>query len=664
MFKKILIANRGEIACRIIRTAKKLNITCVAIYSDADSHALHVKLADEAYRIGPAPSNESYLKGNTIIEIAQHCAAQAIHPGYGFLAENADFAEACEKAGLIFIGPPSATIRAMGSKSLAKQMMKKAGVPLLPGYHGDDQRLETFVATIQTIGYPVLLKAAAGGGGKGMRIVRQEQELAEALHSAKREALASFGNDKMLVEKYLNNPRHIEVQIFSDSHGNTLHLFDRDCSIQRRHQKILEEAPAPNLSEKLRTQIHAAAIKAAQAIHYVGAGTIEFLLDDQGDFYFMEMNTRLQVEHPVTEMITQQDLVAWQFNIAVGQPLPVKQKELTCSGHALEVRIYAEDPDNHFLPSIGKIKHLLTPEENAQIRIDTGIVEGDAISIYYDPMIAKLIVWNTHRDIAIQHLQKALNQFQVIGVTTNIHLLLAIVNHPAFIAGELDTDFIPKHHDALFAKATTIPDDILALASLYILLKQQHQARKTAEKSADPYSPWYLCDGWRLNLTNQQLLQFSYENICFNITAHYQENGYSLELPNSKKYVTGKLVNQEKLQANLGGKMITVTLLEDQNTLHVLADKHYRLHRYDPNTSHQHDADLNNSLTSPMPGKIIALLAHPGDHVERGAHLLVIEAMKMEHTIRAPQNGVVKQYYYNIGDIVDEGVELLAFEIN
>ncbi|SUX56291.1 acetyl-CoA carboxylase biotin carboxylase subunit [Chromobacterium vaccinii] len=450
MFNKILIANRGEIACRVIKTARALGIATVAVYSDADADARFVKLADEAYRLGPAPAAESYLRADLILAIARQSGAQAVHPGYGFLSENEDFAAACEAAGIAFIGPPASAIAAMGSKSAAKALMEKAGVPLVPGYHGDDQDPAKLQQQADAIGYPVLIKASAGGGGKGMRIVEKSEDFAAALASCQREARASFGDDKVLVEKYLTKPRHVEIQVFADKLGGCVYLFERDCSVQRRHQKVLEEAPAPHLPQATREAMGQAAVAAARAVGYIGAGTVEFIMDvDTGKFYFMEMNTRLQVEHPVTEMITGQDLVAWQLAVAAGGELPLKQEQLAIRGHAIEARIYAEDPDKGFLPSTGTLIHLATPAESANVRIDTGVEQGDAISPFYDPMIAKLIVWGETREAALRQMDAALAQYRIVGLSSNVSFLRRIVNHPSFSSGQVDTGLIARHHDAL-----------------------------------------------------------------------------------------------------------------------------------------------------------------------------------------------------------------------
>jgi len=507
MFSKILIANRGEIACRVMRTAKRLAIRTVAVYSDADEGALHVALADEAYPIGPAAARESYLSIEKILAAARASGAEAIHPGYGFLSENAEFAEACAEAGIVFIGPPAAAIRAMGSKSAAKALMEKAGVPLVPGYHGADQDAALLAKEAKKVGFPVLIKAASGGGGKGMRIVESAADFAAALASAKREAKASFGDDTVLIEKYLTRPRHIEMQIFADRHGNCVHLFERDCSVQRRHQKVVEEAPAPGMDVARRKAMGAAAIAAAKAVAYVGAGTIEFIAEGD-DLFFMEMNTRLQVEHPVTEMITGTDLVEWQLRIAAGEKLPKRQDELQISGHAIEVRLYAEDPTRDFLPATGTLHHLRVPEGDPHIRVDTGVREGDAISIHYDPMIAKLIAWGADRAAALRRLGAALDRYEIVGVTTNRDFLARLATAPDFAAGGVDTGIIARHRDALIPPPAAAPPRIVAAAALSLLLDQAAASEAAAIASPDPYSPWHSRQGWRLNGDTYQDLVF------------------------------------------------------------------------------------------------------------------------------------------------------------
>ncbi|MBV9756894.1 MAG: acetyl-CoA carboxylase biotin carboxylase subunit, partial [Alphaproteobacteria bacterium] len=503
MFGKILIANRGEIACRVMRTARRLGVATAAVYSDADASALHVAMADEAYAIGAAPARDSYLRIDAILDAAKRSGAQAVHPGYGFLAENADFAEACAAADIVFIGPPPAAIRAMGSKSAAKALMEKAGVPLVPGYHGADQDDATLAAAARRIGFPLLIKPSAGGGGKGMRVVERGENFPEALGAARREAASAFGDDAVLLERYLAQPRHIEIQVFADSHGNAVSLFERDCSIQRRHQKIIEESPAPGLPDEQREQMGAAAIAAARAVGYVGAGTVEFLYQG-GRFYFMEMNTRLQVEHPVTEMVTGQDLVEWQFRVAGGETLPLRQQELRISGHAIEARVYAEDPARDFLPSIGRLVHLRQPEASAAVRVDTGVRAGDAISPHYDPMIAKLIIWGADRAEAVRRLAAALAEYEVLGVATNLALLQAIAAHPAFVRGDVHTGFIAQHPELLAPPAADVPPLALAAAALRVLLDRRRDAEAAAAGSGDPFSPWAATDAWRPNLSGAQ----------------------------------------------------------------------------------------------------------------------------------------------------------------
>jgi len=665
MFNKILIANRGEIACRVIRTARRLGITTVAVFSEADTQALHVKMADEARLVGTAPAQESYLVAEKILQAALDSGAEAIHPGYGFLSENAEFAAACARAGIAFIGPPVAAIEAMGSKSAAKQIMSAAGVPLVPGYHEEDQSEKRLMLAADATGYPLLIKASAGGGGKGMRVVRSPDEFNAALQGAKREAISAFGDDRVLLEKYLEQPRHVEIQVFADSHGNCVHLFERDCSIQRRHQKVVEEAPAPGLSDELRSRMGAAAVAATRAINYVGAGTVEFLLDTDGSFYFMEMNTRLQVEHPVTEMITGQDLVAWQLRVACGEPLPCRQEDLAISGHAIEVRIYAEDPARDFLPSIGQLRHLRQPQETAHVRVDTGVCQGDEVSMHYDPMIAKLIVWDHDRNRAVRRLQQALADFQVVGVTANIGFLVAVASHPAFAAAQLDTGFIERHRTELFPEAGAASDRILALACLDVLLKRSHEAAVTALASNDPYSPWHGTGGWQLNSDNYHRLDFVDGGEAVQITAHFRINGYLLELPGGPLLVSGSIDEEGYLSADLGGNRCRVTVVRHDQDLTILCDGHSHLLTVeDPSLLGAEQEEVVGRLTASMPGKVVAIMVAAGDQVERGDPLVILEAMKMEHTITAPVAGTVSNLFYVVGDIVSEGAELISFEVD
>lgn len=663
MFQTVLIANRGEIACRVIKTCQRLGIKTIAVYSAADEFAQHVKLADEAYYLGPAPSQESYLCIDKILKIAEQAKADAIHPGYGFLSENTDFAEACAEHDIIFIGPSSAAINAMGSKSKAKQIMAKAKVPLIPGYHGDDQSEKTLLKEATAIGFPVLLKAAAGGGGKGMRVVNSDSEFSEALTSAKREAKSSFNDDAMLVEKYLTNPRHIEIQLFADNHGNTLYLFERECSIQRRHQKIIEEAPAANFSQELRKKMGEAAVKAAQAIHYTGAGTVEFLLDEDGQFYFMEMNTRLQVEHPVTELITGLDLVEWQLLVANNQPLPLHQQDLTINGHAIEVRIYAEDPSNQFLPSVGKIQYLQTPSEDRHVRIDSGVQEGDEISTHYDPMIAKLIVWDKDRLSAIKHLMIALWDYHIIGVKNNVSYLADIIQHPAFQQGRLSTNFIQQYGADLLQQDQQSQQQALALACLAVLLKEAQFNQQHTQQSADEFSPWQQSDGWRMNLAYRRQIHFVTEHDTIKIPVDFTKAGYQITLDDQTLLLKGQLLDEHHLRANIKGKKIAASFVQTGNELFLFGyGFHHRLSLQDLSMTAHHHGEAGSHLTSPMPGTVVAINVRVDDNVKKGASLIVVEAMKMEHSINAPSDGLVKDVLYQVGDTVDEGVELLVFE--
>jgi 3-methylcrotonyl-CoA carboxylase alpha subunit len=631
MFSKILIANRGEIACRIIKTAQAMNIATVAVYSEADRNALHVQMADESVFIGPSASSESYLVGDNIVQAALETGAEAIHPGYGFLSENADFCRLCAANNLIFIGPPVEAVEAMGSKSAAKTIMAEAGVPLVPGYHGADQSPDLIKQAANDMGYPVLLKAAAGGGGKGMRAVYAEDEFDQALEAAKREARNSFNDDIMLVEKYLLTPRHVEIQVFCDAHGNALHLFERDCSVQRRHQKVIEEAPAPGMSETLRQQMGEAAIKAALAINYQGAGTVEFLLDTQGQFYFMEMNTRLQVEHPVTEMISGQDLVEWQLRVACGQPLPCSQNQLKINGHAFEARIYAEDPDCDFLPATGQLTVLQPPAENAYVRVDTGVIEGDEVSMYYDPMIAKLIVWDIDRDRALQRLIQALSEYRIAGLTNNIGFLYNLATTAAFKAGEVNTGFIAQHEQEIFRQrsldiAYAIPIAAEAMASL-----REQQALDSANHSSEPNSPWHLKNSW--GLPNVQLqLQIQGQRAVFPLNRSLRSTSSTV------------------VSTDLGFDLFT-------------ENGYFRCCEVKPDLG-ENVEDGMNSLKAPMNGTLVALTVETGSPVLKGDTLLVMEAMKMEHAILAPADGQVLDFFFQPGDLVDGGTELLAFEVN
>ena len=630
MFTKILIANRGEIACRVIKTAHALGILTVAVYSEADRNALHVKMADESVSIGPSSSSESYLVGEKIIQAALDTGVEAIHPGYGFLSENAEFCRQCTTNNLVFIGPPVAAILAMGSKSAAKTIMADAGVPLVPGYHGDDQNPDIIKQASNKMGYPVLLKAAAGGGGKGMRAVYSEAEFDEALNAAKREAMNGFNDDIMLVEKYLLKPRHVEIQVFCDTHQNAVYLFERDCSVQRRHQKVIEEAPAPGMTEVLRKRMGEAAIKAARAINYEGAGTVEFLLDAQGEFFFMEMNTRLQVEHPVTEMISGQDLVEWQLRVAAGEPLPYSQAQLKINGHAFEARIYAEEPEHNFLPATGVLRSLQGPNENIHVRIDTGVVEGDEVSIYYDPMIAKLVVWDIDRDRALQRLTDALSHYRISGLTTNIGFLYNLATSLSFQNGDVDTGYIEEHQLEIFRRRDADINYAVPLAAAAIIKRRIEQGLEAARLSTEPNSPWHLNNSWGLPAPNLtiQVQRATVETIAdpdvslAGMTPVATDTGFDLFTPKG-------FFRCIEVAPDLG--------VDDENS---------------------HGGNLN----APMNGTLVALLVNTGVAVTKGDTLLVMESMKMEHTIVAPSDGTVTEFYFQAGELVDGGSELLAFE--
>ncbi len=664
MFDRILIANRGEIACRVIRTARRLGVRTVAVYSEADIDAQHVAMADEAYCIGPAEARLSYLNADFVLEVAAQSGALGIHPGYGFLSENAEFAEACRDAGFIFIGPPPEAIRAMGSKSEAKAIMEAAGVPVVPGYHGDDQDLETLAKAAAEVGYPVLLKAVAGGGGKGMRVVDEPGALEAALESARREAQAAFGDSAMLVEKYLVRPRHVEVQVFADRHGNAVHLFERDCSVQRRHQKIIEEAPAPDIGAALRRRLGEAAVNAARAIGYEGAGTVEFLLDG-GDFYFMEMNTRLQVEHPVTEMITGVDLVEWQFRVALGQSLPLRQDDLAINGHAFEARLYAEDPSRDFLPAAGTLRHLRFPAESPHVRIDGGVREGDEVGIHYDPLIAKLIVWDADRATALARLRRALEGVQVVGVTTNTGFLASLAGHPAFAAADLDTNFIERHRGDLFPERRPASARVLSLACLDVLLRRDREAQSAARRSADPNSPWHFTNGWRLNDDNYHVLTFRDGDAPVEVTVHYRPDGILLQLPGEaeRTQAAGEIDEAGDLIANLGGVRLKATVVRHAKELTIVCGgTSHTLEIDDPAARAELQEPSGGSLKAPMPGRVTVIKVKAGDTVSRGATLMVLEAMKMEHAVTAPTDGTVARVHFDLGEQVEEGAVLVSFE--
>jgi 3-methylcrotonyl-CoA carboxylase alpha subunit len=653
-FEKLLIANRGEIACRIIRTAKRMGLRTVAVYSDPDREAMHVALADQAVLIGPAPAKDSYLHIGAIIDAAQTTGAEAIHPGYGFLAENADFAQACADAGVIFVGPSAATIRLMGSKSAAKALMESSGVPVVPGYHGEDQSFATLQAAADVIGYPVLVKAAAGGGGRGMRLVGKAEELAEAVAGAKREAGASFGNDQVLIEKYIERPRHIEVQVFGDSHGNVVSLFERECTLQRRHQKVVEEALSIAITAERRDAMSAAARSAAQAASYVGAGTVEFIVDAAG-FYFIEMNTRLQVEHPVTEMITGLDLVEWQLRVAMGEKLALQQNQIAANGHAIEARIYAEDPDKGFLPATGTIHAWREPSGDG-IRVDAGFRSGDAVTPYYDALLAKLVARGADRPQTLGRLVEALDGFEIAGITTNLAFLKALLRHPQVIQGEVDTGFIEREISRLTASTTLAALD-LAAACAAVLLREQ------SEQAASDDSPWTRSDGWTLAGGRSRRLSFRRGAERYDAVLWYGRDGLAMEFDGRTDRLQFVPRGGAVFDMCLGDAPERVSVAWSGRDLALSTPRgHCKVHWIDPFVADISEAAAAERIVAPMPGTVTRILAQPGAGLQRGAPLIVLEAMKMEHTLRAPADGRVKALKCAVGDFVQEGTELADFE--
>ena len=676
MFNKILIANRGEIACRVIRTCKRMGIRTVAVFSTADANAQHVKQADEAYLIGGPRPVDSYLKGETIIDVARKSGAEAIHPGYGFLSENAKFARACEAAGIVFIGPTVEAIEKMGSKSAAKALMQTAKVPVVPGYHGENQDAAFLAKQADIVGYPLLIKAVAGGGGKGMRLVENSEEFISQLEAARREAKSAFGNDDVLIERFVLGPHHIEFQVFGDTHNNYVHLYERECSIQRRHQKVLEETPSPYLStdENMRKKMGDAAVAAARAIAYRGAGTIEFIAGEDREFFFMEMNTRLQVEHPITEMITGEDLVEWQLRVAAGEPLPLKQKEIITGGHAIEVRICAENPANNFLPETGTMHVFATPtlDLEGDIRLDTGVGIGksanDEISIYYDPMIAKLITWGGDRNEAIRRMQIALAETDVIGVKTNLGFLQQLVRHQAFIDGETDTGFIARHRETLMADETACPAEALIAASLFELAREQKSAGSDV---------WDSKTGWWLNRGATRTLEFhtassagnnqptdaTIEMVHIKCSPHGHKLNIKFDIRNSEFNVTRNSVESDVVHFTANGVVHHLKVLAHQEQFSVLLPcTRHRLRLVDPFYFETSDDTNDGRLTAMMPGRVVKVMADAGDKIKKGQALIIMEAMKMEHTIVSPRDGVVERVAFRVGDMVPADAVLFAFE--
>ncbi len=664
MFDKILIANRGEIACRIIRTCRQFGIRTVAVYSDADAGAQHVKQADEAIHIGGSMPNESYLRGNKIIAAALKTGAQAIHPGYGFLSENADFAEAVEAAGIRFIGPKAASMRKMGSKAGAKDLMSSHGVPVVPGYTGENQDAAFLLTQADNIKYPLMIKAAHGGGGKGMRIVRSHEEFLSNLESCQREAKNAFGRDRVLLEKYIEQPRHIEIQIFADSHGNTIHLNERECSAQRRYQKVIEESPSPFLSPEHRKQMGDAAVQAAKAIDYVNAGTVEFIVGADGDFYFMEINTRLQVEHPVTEMVTGLDLVEWQLRVAAGEKLPLMQSDIQTKGHAIEVRLYAEDPEKNFLPGSGRLEKLHLPASSKNIRIDAGVIEGDSVSIFYDPMIAKMIIWDEDRPRALAQLQTALSYADIKGPKSNIEFLEKLVRHPIVVSGKITTNYLDQHLDEVLPHADSAPDHFVIAATISALLADEKQTRQAAMRSSDPHSPWAIADGWRIGHESQHKLSFQWRDQHLDVYAKGAHGNYQFSYQGKNIGVSHAQIRDVNLTFQMDAMAQRFLLHADKNTITV--------HDGQSRASFQRvpafffdDSKASGSgdrINAPMPGRMVIVKAKVGDAVVEGQELAVMEAMKMELSLKSPRNGKIASVNINAGDFVEADAMLIKLE--
>ncbi|XP_049588315.1 methylcrotonoyl-CoA carboxylase subunit alpha, mitochondrial [Syngnathus scovelli] len=666
--EKVLIANRGEIACRVMRTAKKMGVRSVAVYSDADRHSMHVTMADEAYHIGPPAPQQSYLNMGKVLEVAKKSGSHAVHPGYGFLSENTEFAEACKENGIIFIGPPSSAIRDMGIKSTSKHIMSAAGVPIIGGYHGDDQSDERLRAEAEKIGYPVMIKAVRGGGGKGMRIAHSDSEFLEQLQSARREATKSFNDDVMLIEKFVEDPRHVEVQVFGDMHGNAVYLFERDCSVQRRHQKIIEEAPGPGIDAEVRRKLGEAAVRAAKAVNYVGAGTVEFIMDAQHNFYFMEMNTRLQVEHPVSEMITGTDLVEWQLRVAAGERLPLLQDDITLTGHSFEARIYAEDPNNDFLPGAGPLLHLSAPPPDQHTRIETGVRQGDEVSVHYDPMIAKLVVWGEDRCAALKKLRYCLRQYNIVGLSTNIDFLLSLSGHPQFEAGNVSTGFIPQHYADLFPTPEAPSGAAVCQAALGLLLHERKATEDFAGASGDPFSPFGSSSGWRLNthVSRSMTLQLADKKVIVVVT-YNKDGSYAMQLGEERFHVTGELETEDGasfLHCSVNGVKSRPKLVILDNSVHLFSteggvEMSIPVPKYLAAAS---GSAAQGGAMAPMTGTIDKVMVKAGDRVNVGDPLMVMIAMKMEHVIRAPKSGVIRKVFFGEGSQANRHAPLVELE--
>jgi 3-methylcrotonyl-CoA carboxylase alpha subunit len=661
MFERVLIANRGEIACRVIHTCRRLGIHTIAVYSAADVDAQHVRLADEAWPIGGPRPADSYLRGEVILDVAAKTGAQAIHPGYGFLSENAAFARACAQAGIAFIGPRPESIEAMGSKAAAKALMESHDVPLVPGYHGANQDSGHLVEQAINTGFPLMIKAAAGGGGKGMRIVHGEAEFADALASAQRESSSAFGDTRMILERYVEHPRHIEFQVFGDSHGNVIHLNERECSAQRRYQKVLEETPSPFLDDARRRAMGRAAVAAAKAVDYVGAGTVEFIVAASGEFFFMEMNTRLQVEHPVTELTLGLDLVEWQLRVAAGQPLPLTQEQVHAHGHAIEVRLYAEDPDHNFLPSSGKLQTLRLPPTSAHVRIDAGVIEGDTVTIFYDPMIAKLIVFDADRAQALQRLREALAASEIIGPKSNIGFLERLARHPAVVEGRIDTGYLDRHLAEFLVDDVAPTAGVLFAAATAALM---HDELHVASVASDPNSPWACADAWRIGHAGKRVVALTWREQRYEIEAHGHDGNYQLRHGETRCEIRGARLLDGSLSARFDGESLRLPLRSDAAhvLLHDASGQRYSFARAVAFAWEAKDAAGGNQVIAPMPGRIVLVKAKPGDVVEQGQELLVMEAMKMELALKAPRAGTIESIHATQGEFVEADAVLVRFE--
>ena len=669
MFGKLLIANRGEIACRVMRTAHRLGIRTVAVYSDADRDALHVSMAAQARRLGPAPASQSYLDIDRVIAAATASGADAVHPGYGFLSENPEFIEACTAAGIVFVGPPAAAVRAMGLKDAAKRVMEQAGVPVVPGYHGEEQDDAALLAHARRIGYPVLVKAVAGGGGKGMRRADTDAGFGDALEGARREARSSFGDDRVLIERCIERPRHIEVQVFADAHGDAVHLFERDCSLQRRHQKVIEETPAPGMTQAMRAAMGTAAVAAARAIDYRGAGTVEFIADvceglREDRFWFMEMNTRLQVEHPVTEMVTGTDLVEWQLRVAAGEPLPAGQAQLSISGHAVEARVYAEDPQRGFLPATGTIVHLATPPQSRHVRIDSGVREGDAVTPHYDPMLAKVIAHGDDRTMAIARLGGALRGFEIAGVTTNVPFLSRLAADSGFRAGDVDTGLIDRKLDGLVARGP-VPDPVLAVAAMHAAgALADPRGEASGDAPGDLWrDPWSTSTGWRLWGAGEQAVHLQIDGDAVEARVTFLEEG-GCRIGHGNTAIVARLVRRDGpcVTLDLSDRIASARIVPDRDALHVLHEG--RVYCVGPPGRAAQDAEAGGTppeVVAPLPGKVARMAVRQGETVSRGATLVVLEAMKMELAVEAPRDGLIAEVAVSEGDQVDEGTVLVTF---